>query len=106
MNTACENIQSFTYENYSHIISILFFPDTNSVIQLKHLNAGSPHHIIKHKKSYCSQCFFKKIAKLENDLYELEKKYTEEKRVTSELKKENVACKQELQILRYGTLVS
>ncbi|XP_048653642.1 uncharacterized protein LOC107133685 [Marmota marmota marmota] len=64
------------------------------------LKSGSSHHIIKHEKSYCSQCLLQKNAKLKNDLYELEKKYTEVKRVTSELKKENVAWKQELQILR------
>lgn len=91
----------------THILFLFcFLPDTNSVIQLKHLNEGSSHHIIKHEKSYCSQCLLQKNAKLKNDLYELEKKYTEVKRVTSELKKENVAWKQELQILRYGTLVS
>nr|XP_040129252.1 uncharacterized protein LOC120885689 [Ictidomys tridecemlineatus] len=64
------------------------------------LKSGSSHHIIKHKKSYCSQCLLQKKAKLENDLYKLEKRYTEEKRVTLELKKENVALKHEVQHLR------
>ncbi|XP_071468155.1 uncharacterized protein [Marmota flaviventris] len=64
------------------------------------LKSGSSHHIIKHKKRYCSQCLLQKNAKLENELYELEKKYAEVKSVTSELKKENVACKQELQNIR------
>ncbi|XP_046279368.1 ankyrin repeat domain-containing protein 62-like isoform X3 [Marmota monax] len=64
------------------------------------LKSGSSHHIIKHKKRYCSQCLLQKNAKLENELYELEKKYAEVKSVTSELKKENVAWKQELQNMR------
>ncbi|KAF7470840.1 Hypothetical predicted protein [Marmota monax] len=42
------------------------------------LKSGSSHHIIKHKKRYCSQCLLQKNAKLENELYELEKKYAEQ----------------------------
>ncbi|XP_058428355.1 uncharacterized protein LOC124078566 isoform X2 [Marmota monax] len=73
----------------------------NHMIKTSNLkSSGSSHHIIKHKKRYCSQCLLQKNAKLENELYELEKKYAEVKSVTSELKKENVAWKQELQNMR------